>query len=309
VEWHVQQLSLDLDYGRIADMTSTPLAGLRMLLVHAHPDDETIGNGATMAMYSALGAQVTLVTCTRGEEGEVLVPGLSHLASSSTDSLGEHRVKELDSAMKALGVSDHRFLGEPALKFRDSGMMGTEPNNRLDVFWQTNLDAAAKLLVEVILEVRPHVLITYDEIGGYGHPDHIQAHRVAMRAVELATSWDIPKIYWNAIPKSLIAQGIEEMKKTGSNFFGAENVDDIPFAKDDALVTAVVDGTQYVDRKMAAMKAHETQIALDGPFFALSNNLGLQIWGREYYSLVKGTPAPPFNDEGRETNLFAGLAP
>jgi N-acetyl-1-D-myo-inositol-2-amino-2-deoxy-alpha-D-glucopyranoside deacetylase len=293
----------------MTSMSSLKYAGFRLLLVHAHPDDETIGNGATMAMYAALGAQVTLITCTRGEEGEVLVPGLSHLASSETDALGVHRVVELDTAMKALGITDHRFLGEPTVKFRDSGMMGTEPNNRPDVFWQADLDSAAKLLVEVIHEVRPHVLITYDEIGGYGHPDHIQAHRVAMRAAELSSKWDIPKIYWNAFPKSLIAQGIEEMKKTGSDFFGAESADDIPFAKADELVTAVIDGTEYVDRKMAAMKAHETQIALDGPFFALSNNLGLQIWGREYYSLAKGTPAAPFDGDGRENNLFAGLKP
>jgi N-acetyl-1-D-myo-inositol-2-amino-2-deoxy-alpha-D-glucopyranoside deacetylase len=291
----------------MVDMTSLQYAGFRMLLVHAHPDDETIGNGSTMAMYAALGAHVTLITCTRGEEGEILVPGLSHLASSVDDALGDHRVTELVAAMKALGISDHRFLGEPTIKFRDSGMMGTEQNNRADVFWKADLDSAAKLLVDVIHEVRPHVLITYDENGGYGHPDHIQAHRVAMRAAELSTGWDIPKIYWNAFPKSLIALGIEEMKKSGSSFFGAENVDDLPFAKDDALVTAVIDGTEYVDRKMAAMKAHETQIALDGPFFALSNSLGLKIWGREYYSLVKGITAAPFDSDGRENNLFSGL--
>lgn len=293
----------------MAYMTSLPYAGFRMLLVHAHPDDETINNGATMAMYAALGAQITLITCTRGEEGEVLVPGLSHLASSDSDMLGDHRIAELAAAMKELGVSDHRFLGDEVVKFRDSGMMGTEVNNRSDVFWKADVDTAARLLVDVIDETRPHLLITYDEIGGYGHPDHIQAHRVAMRAAALSTAWDIPKIYWNAFPKSLIAQGIKEMKKNGSNFFGAESVDDLPFAKDDALVTAVIDGTEYVDRKMAAMKAHETQIALDGPFFALSNNLGLQIWGKEFYSLVKGTAAAPFDSDGRETDLFAGLAP
>jgi N-acetyl-1-D-myo-inositol-2-amino-2-deoxy-alpha-D-glucopyranoside deacetylase len=293
----------------MTNMTSSQFSGFRMLLVHAHPDDETIGNGATMAMYAALGAQVTLLTCTRGEEGEVLVPGLSHLASSVNDALGDHRVTELEAAMKEIGVSDYRFLGSPTVKFRDSGMMGTEQNNRSDVFWTADVDTAATLLVKVIHEVRPHVLITYDENGGYGHPDHIQAHRVAMRAAELSTQWDIPKIYWNAFPRSLIALGIEELKKSGASFFGAESADDVPFAKDDALVTGVVDGTEFVDRKMAAMKAHETQIALDGPFFALSNNLGLQIWGREYYSLVKGTAAEPFDSDGRENDLFAGLTP
>lgn len=288
-------------------MNSKPLSGMRLLLVHAHPDDETINNGATMAMYSELGAQVTLVVCTRGEEGEVLVPGLSHLASSEQDALGDHRVIELAAAMKELGITDYRFLGNETIKFRDSGMMGTEPNNRPDVFWQANLDDAARLLVEIIHEVRPHVLITYDENGGYGHPDHIQAHRVAMRAADLAEKWKIQKIYWNAIPKSLIQQGIEEMKKTGSSFFGAESADDIPFAKEDALVTAAVDADQFVERKMAAMRAHETQIALDGPFFALSNQLGLAIWGHEYYTLVRGNATGPFDADGRETNLFAGI--
>ena len=283
-----------------------PYEGIRILLVHAHPDDETINNGATMALYADRGAQVTLVTCTRGEEGEVLVPGLSHLASSEQDLLGQHRETELALAMKALGISDFRFLGAPASKFRDSGMMGTEPNNRSDVFWQADLDSAARILVDVIEEVKPHILITYDEIGGYGHPDHIQANRVAMRASELS-QWQIQKIYWNTIPKSVIAQGMEKMKEIGSDFFGAESIDDIPFAKDDEFVTTLIAGTAYVDRKMAAMKAHETQIALDGPFFALSNNLGMQIWGDEYYTLVKGTKSAPFDSNGRETDLTSGL--
>ena len=283
-----------------------PYEGIRILLVHAHPDDETINNGATMALYADRGAHVTLVTCTRGEEGEVLVPGLSHLASTEQDLLGLHRETELAAAMKALGISDHRFLGAPTTKFRDSGMMGTEPNNRPDVFWQADLDTAAMILVDVIEEVQPHILITYDEIGGYGHPDHIQAHRVAMRASELST-WQIQKIYWNTIPKSVIAQGMEKMKEIGSDFFGAENIDDVPFAKDDEFVTTLIDGSGYVDSKMAAMKAHETQIALDGPFFALSNNLGMQIWGDEYYTLVKGTKSAPFDSNGREIDLTSGL--
>jgi N-acetyl-1-D-myo-inositol-2-amino-2-deoxy-alpha-D-glucopyranoside deacetylase len=283
-----------------------PYEGIRILLVHAHPDDETINNGATMALYADRGAQVTLVTCTRGEEGEVLVPGLSHLASTDQDLLGLHRETELAAAMKALGISDFRFLGAPTTKFRDSGMMGTEPNNRPDVFWQADLDKTAMILVEVIEEVKPHILITYDEIGGYGHPDHIQAHRVAMRASELST-WQIQKIYWNTIPKSVIAQGMEKMKEIGSDFFGAESIDDVPFAKDDEFVTTLIDGSDYVDSKMAAMKAHETQIALDGPFFALSNNLGMQIWGDEYYTLVKGTKSAPFDSNGREIDLTSGL--
>ena len=280
--------------------------GYRMLLVHAHPDDETINNGATMAMYAALGAEVTLITCTRGEEGEVLIPELAHLAANQSDALGPHREIELADAMRALGVSDHRFLGTDSLKFRDSGMMGTEPNNRPDVFWQAQVDSAADLLVTVIDEIKPHVLITYDEFGGYGHPDHIQAHRVAMRASE-KSEWQIPKIYWNVMPKSVIQSGIDAMKKVGSDFMGVESADELPFAKDDSFVHALIDGNKYVDKKMDAMRAHATQISVDGPFFALSDNVGLQIWGNEYYTLVRGATAEPIDEQGRETDLFAGI--
>ena len=286
----------------MGEVMKSSYEGYRILLVHAHPDDETINNGATMALYASLGADVTLVTCTRGEEGEVLVPGLSHLASSDQDLLGAHREIELANAMKALGITDYRFLGH----YRDSGMMGTDQNNRPDVFWQAGLDSAARELVNIIEEVKPHVLITYDEIGGYGHPDHIQAHRVAMRASELAT-WQIQKIYWNTTPKSVIAESIAKMKEIGSDFFGAETADDLPFAKDDSLVTTLIDGNKFVQAKMDAMKAHETQIALDGPFFALSNNLGLQVWGHEYYTLVKGNKSAPFDSSGRESDLTSGV--
>ena len=280
--------------------------GYRLLLVHAHPDDETINNGATMAMYAALGASVTLITCTRGEEGEVLIPELAHLAANQTDQLGAHRVQELAMAMDALGVSDHRFLGDEKVIFRDSGMMGSEPNNRPDVFWQADVEKAAEYLVAVIDEVQPHVLITYDEFGGYGHPDHIQAHRVAMRATEKST-WQIPKIYWNVMPKSVIQAGIDAMKKAGSDFMGAEKAEDLPFAKDDSFVHAHIDAHSHVEKKMAAMRAHATQISVDGPFFALSDNLGLQIWADEYYTLVKGISSPPFDKQNRETDLFAGI--
>jgi N-acetyl-1-D-myo-inositol-2-amino-2-deoxy-alpha-D-glucopyranoside deacetylase len=274
----------------------------RALLVHAHPDDETINNGATMAKMVSEGVSVTLVTCTRGEEGEVLVPELAHLASSAEDKLGEHRVIELANAMKELGVTDHRFLGN----YRDSGMMGTPQNDHPNCFWKADVEEAAKKLAAIIDEVKPQVLITYDEFGGYGHPDHIQAHRVAMRASEIST-WSIQKIYWNIMPKSVVAKGIEAMKAQGSDFFGAENVDDLPFVKDDSFVSALVHAPEQVDKKMAAMKAHATQITVDGPFFALSNNLGVQVFGDEYYTLVKGTKSAPFNEDNFETDLFSGV--
>ncbi len=288
-------------------MTSTQFRK-SLLLVHAHPDDETINNGATMAMYVAAGYNVTLVTCTRGEEGEILVPELAHLAADKEDGLAPIREGELANAMAALGVTDHRFLGAPANRYRDSGMMDTPPNNRPDVFWQADVDAAACELVEIIKEVKPQVLVTYDEIGGYGHPDHIQAHRVAMRAAELAVpDWNIQKIYWNTMPRSVIQKSIDAMKAQGSDFMGVDSADELPFAKPDDVVTTHIDGSSFVDQKMKAMASHPTQIALDGPFFALSNNIGLNVWGNEYYTLVKGEKAGSLTSEGWETDLFAGV--
>jgi N-acetyl-1-D-myo-inositol-2-amino-2-deoxy-alpha-D-glucopyranoside deacetylase len=295
---------------------STDPADRRLLLVHAHPDDETINNGATMARYASQGVQVTLVTCTLGEEGEVLVPGLEHLAAAADDRLGEHRAGELAAAMQALGVGDHRLLGGHG-RFRDSGMMGTAANDRADCFWRADLREAADLLVPVVREVRPQVVVTYDENGGYGHPDHIQAHRVATYAVALAAApsyrpdfgpaWQVRKVYWNAMPRSFVAEGIARMKEQGSDFFGVDSVDDLPFVVPDEAVTAAVDGTDFVPAKLDAMRAHATQIAVDGPFFALSNQIGLEAWGREFYRLVAGTPGPVDPRTGWETDLFAGL--
>jgi N-acetyl-1-D-myo-inositol-2-amino-2-deoxy-alpha-D-glucopyranoside deacetylase len=292
----------------------------RLLLVHAHPDDETINNGATMARYVAEGAAVTLLTCTLGEEGEILVPELEQLAADQADQLGGYRIWELRAAMAALGVTDIRFLGGPG-RFRDSGMMGTPANEHPRAFWNADLDEAVAHAVAVVRDVRPQVVITYDENGGYGHPDHIQAHRVAMAAVEaaadpayrpdLGTAWAAAKVYWNCLPRSVLQQGIDAMKAAGEeSFFGAvDSADDLPFAVDDDLVTAAVDGRAFATAKDAAMRSHPTQIQVDGPFFALSNNLGLEVLGVEYYRLVRGERGPAVQSpSGWEDDLFAGLA-
>src|SRR5918996_5695508 len=157
-------------------------AGRRLLLVHAHPDDETIATGVTMARYAADSARVTLVTCTLGEEGEILVPELEHLAADREDGLGQHRIGELAAAMAELGVTDHRYLGRPG-RYRDSGMATTETGRaipreqtRPDAFWRADLREAADDLVPVIREVRPQVLVTYDDYGGEGHQAHTQPH-------------------------------------------------------------------------------------------------------------------------------------
>ncbi|WP_371479701.1 N-acetyl-1-D-myo-inositol-2-amino-2-deoxy-alpha-D-glucopyranoside deacetylase [Kitasatospora sp. NBC_00315] len=290
-------------------MTANP--GRRLLLVHAHPDDESIGNGATMARYAAEGVSVTLVTCTLGEGGEVIPPGLAHLTAEREDRLGPHRIGELAHAMREAGVADFRFLGGPG-RYRDSGMMGVPDNEVPGCFWRADLDEAAGHLVAVVREVRPQVLVTYDEQGGYGHPDHIQAHRVAMRAHELAAdpafrpdlgpAWRIAKVYWNRMPRSVIEEGLRETAAKAS-FPGVAAVSDVPGVVADELVTTVLDGREYAGRKAAAMAAHATQITVDGAFFALSNDLGQPLVATEYYQLVRGERGP-----GQpERDLFAGL--
>ncbi len=290
------------------------LPGRRLLLVHAHPDDESINNGATMAKYAAEGAHVTLVTCTLGEEGEVIPPELAHLAADRDNTLGAHRLGELAAAMRELGVTDHRFLGGPG-RYRDSGMMGAPQNERPECFWRADVDEAAAYLVEVIREVRPQVLVTYDPDGGYGHPDHIQAHRVAMRAVELAAepafrrdlgdAYEVAKVYWNCVPRSVLEEGFARLREAGRQgevFPGVASPDDVPGVVPDEEVTAAVDASAHAAEKAAAMRAHATQIAVDGPFFALSNDLGQPLFPTEYYKLVRGRPGA-----AREDDLFAGV--
>jgi N-acetyl-1-D-myo-inositol-2-amino-2-deoxy-alpha-D-glucopyranoside deacetylase len=289
----------------------------RLLLVHAHPDDETIGTGATMARYAAEGAAVTLVTCTLGEEGEVLVPELEHLAADRDGGLGQHRIGELAAACEALRVADHRFLGGPG-RWRDSGMIGTPANERPECFWRADLDEAVRELVAVIREVRPQVVVTYDSNGGYGHPDHIQAHRVTVAAFDAAADpsfapdlgevWAASKLYWSAVPRSVLQAGIDLLREAGdvSGFFGVERAEDLPFGVPDDEVTTEVDARDHLDAKIAAMRAHRTQIAVDGPFFALSNNIGQRAFGVEHYTLARGVRGPGAGPHGWESDLFAG---
>jgi N-acetyl-1-D-myo-inositol-2-amino-2-deoxy-alpha-D-glucopyranoside deacetylase len=293
----------------------------RLLLVHAHPDDESITTGATMAYYAAQGVGVTLLTCTLGEEGEVLVPEFAQLAAGEADQLGGLRIGELDAAMAALGVADHRWLGG-AGRFRDSGMMGTEANKHPRAFWRADEDetvfaVAVSAAVDVVREVRPQVVVTYDQNGDYGHPDHIMAHRVATAAVEKAADpgygtgepWQVAKVYWLGVPKSVLRGGFEALSTVQDRPFDVADVDDLPFGVDDEEITTVVDATGYGAQKMTALAAHRTQIAVDGPFFALSNMLGREVLAVEHFRLVHGTLGPDRNERGWETDLFSGVSP
>jgi N-acetyl-1-D-myo-inositol-2-amino-2-deoxy-alpha-D-glucopyranoside deacetylase len=298
---------------------------LRLLLVHAHPDDESIGQGATMARYVAEGRGVTLVTCTAGEMGEILVPELEHLAADQDDKLGEHRRTEIADAMKALGVTDHRWLGG-FQTYRDSGMKWHEDGYAIaaddihdNAFWHADLTEAADHLVAVIREVQPQVLVTYDPFGGYGHPDHIQAHRVAMYAAQLAAvpsyrldlglPWEIAKIYWGAMSETRMRASLRALRAAGdtTSFEGMDPDGPLPpFVTADENLAALVDGSDHLEQKMAALSSYPTQIKLDGPFFALSNNKGNEMWGSEYFRIVKGRPGE-LDDDGLETDLFSGI--
>jgi N-acetyl-1-D-myo-inositol-2-amino-2-deoxy-alpha-D-glucopyranoside deacetylase len=236
----------------------------RLLLVHAHPDDESIGTGGTMARYVAEAGPgaVTLVTCTLGELGEIIPPSLAYL---TPEALGEYRIGELKAACDALGVRDHRFLGGPG-RYRDSGMMGIPQNDDPRCFWRASVEEAAGLLLNVLKQVEPTAIVTYDENGFYGHPDHIQAHRVAWRAYQLLGSADV-SFYATAAP-------------------------------DFADVTTRIDVSGYLDAKFAAMRAHATQISVSPPYFALSNNIRQEVTGVECYTLLAGpggTPADLFS--------------
>ena len=298
----------------------------RLLLVHAHPDDETINNGATMARYVAEGVAVTLVTCTLGEMGEVLVPELEHLAHEREGGLGAHRIGELADAMQELGVTDHRFLGGPG-RFHDSGMAWGEDGGAMvapDVpegaFWHADLKAAADELVAVIRETRSQVLVTYDEYGGYGHPDHVQAHRVATYAValsgtrsyrpDLGEPWTVSKVYWASMSESRMRDALRTLRAAGdTTTFEGMDPDGpmMPFMIADELIDAAIDGSAFVDAKMAAMRAHRSQIALDHGFFALPDSIGNQIWSQEHYRLAQGVRGPVDPATGCESDLFAGL--
>jgi N-acetyl-1-D-myo-inositol-2-amino-2-deoxy-alpha-D-glucopyranoside deacetylase len=284
----------------------------RMLLVHAHPDDEVIATGGTMARYAGEHALVTLITCTLGEEGEIVVPGLEHLASDREDTLGTYRIGELANACEALGVEDHRFLGGPG-RWRDSGMMGEPTNDNPACFWQADLTEAARDLVAVMRETRPQVVITYDENGSYGHPDHIQAHRVTVAAFDLSGDpgyapdlgepWRPAKLYYSAIARSEFRAGMQALADRGIDTGFSE---DPSFVIDDDLVTTRIDVGDQIPAKVAAMRAHHTQIASDGMFYAMADGAGRTFFEYETFRLVRGVLGPTGAD-GREDDIFAGI--
>jgi N-acetyl-1-D-myo-inositol-2-amino-2-deoxy-alpha-D-glucopyranoside deacetylase len=302
----------------------------RLLLVHAHPDDETLTTGATLAHYAAGGSGVTLVTCTLGQEGEVIPPELHSLESGRDDALGPHRAGELADAMAALGVRDHRLLAGG--RWRDSGMAWLAPgiagadvqDAHPDAFARADVDEAAAELAQVIREVRPHVVVTYDPQGGYGHPDHVQAHRVTTRAVELAEQdgpgtpaghrlpgWSVPRVCWVQVARSWAERERERVLRAATDgtlpaplLAPDPDAGFPPAVVPDDEIGCVVDGAAQEARLVAALRAHVTQVRVLPPWYGLSNDVAHLVAPVEGFRLARGVPWAPGTTAD---DLFAGL--
>ena len=257
-----------------------------LVCFHAHPDDEAIATGGTMAKAAADGHRVVLVVATKGEHGEVDEGYLEE-----GEALHDRRVIETAAAEKALGVARHEFLG-----YVDSGMIGTPENEAPESFWQADVDDAAKRLAEILAEEKADVLTVYDENGNYGHPDHIQVHRVGIRAAEMAGT---PKVYEATIDRDYV---LELMKRGRDMGLGDVPVDEpLELGVPGELITTVVDVRPFLEHKRQAMQAHASQIAETSFFLSMPPFAFEAMWGQEWY-ILRGAPGGT-----KETDLFEGL--
>ena len=274
--------------------TSSPGADppLTLMAVHAHPDDEASTTGGILARYSAEGIRTVLVTCTNGELGDG--PGGSKPGQDAHEvaEVVEMRMRELAESCRILGVGDLELLG-----YHDSGMMGWDSNDAADAFWQVPVEAAAERLAELMERYRPQVVVTYDSYGFYGHPDHIQAHRVTLAALDRT---GLPaKLYCPTVRRSRLAAFRE-----GAGEAGAElpDVDQSRFGSEDEDIAPTVDCREWTGSKRAALAAHASQS--DNIFFLrLPDTTFVEMFGTEEFIRLRdptGTPTP-------ETDLFAGL--
>lgn len=308
---------------------------LTLMTVHAHPDDETIGTGGVMAKAIADGHRVVLVTCTRGEMGEIVVPQLD--TPDNHRRLGEIRAAELEAAMGDLGVTEWDNLG-----YRDSDMMGRPGNNDPRTFWRADIDEAAGRLTWLVRRHRPDVMTTYNEFGGYGHPDHIRTHDVAVRAFARAgdpawypeqltpehggtgpleadgglAPWTPSKLYEQAFPRSAREAMNEVMAERGERSPWMPPKDATPeqlaeyeawMAKmlvPDESITTRVDVGPYVEAKWNAIGKHLTQMGTDSPILSLGLDGWRRHWSTETLILLESRVPAALP----ETDLFAGLA-
>lgn len=291
----------------------------RLLLVHAHPDDESSQSSATMAHYLDEGARVSLVTCTLGELGEILVPEWSHFTPSE---LGEHRLGEIGAAMDIIGVSDHVFLGGPG-RFHDSGMTRDESGNAAvpaempeNAFWRADLLEAANLLVEIIRDRRPQVVVTYDPFGNYGHPDHIQAHRVTMYATALAASpshrpdlgepWQVSRVLWNTHNTTRWQEAYAIARERGIELWPDGERDPETFGPDPSKFVAMIPTGPWLDVCRRALSNYRSQVDTGHPFWQFFQIMQSLPGSGETYLLGWGEPFPESDELAKD--LFEGLS-
>jgi LmbE family N-acetylglucosaminyl deacetylase len=266
------------------------MPGHTLVVFHAHPDDEAIATGGSMAMAARDGHRVVLVVATRGEHGEVaegyLEPG---------EELWERRVRETHAAAEILGVQRVEFLG-----YVDSGMIGTPENEAPESFWQADVEEAARRLADILEEEQADVLTAYDENGVYGHPDHIQVYRVGVRAGELAGT---PKVYLGTVDKDRVKQMMRAAAETGElgDIPGDLDPEDFELGVDGDRITTRIDVTEFTSLKRKAMAAHGSQISDSSFFLAMPEDRFAVAFGEEDFILCGGDPAKP------ETDLFDGL--
>jgi mycothiol conjugate amidase Mca len=299
-------------------------AALTLLTVHAHPDDETIGTGGAMARYAAEGIRVVCVTCTYGENGEIVVPEMD--TPDHHARLGEIRQEELARALARLGRVEHRWLG-----YRDSGMMGAPENEDPRSFWKADLTEATERLVRIVREVRPHVVTIYNAFGGYGHPDHIRSGEVGRAAFERAgDATAFPEQAADGLqpwqPLKLYEQTFEAGRREDPELLQLLEERDIaapwrppPDETDEARaereawwarmlaaagpLTTRVDVSSYAEAKLAALREHVTQIAPKSWFLALDADELRRFSPTEDFSLVESRLPVRLP----ESDLFAGL--
>ncbi|MBI3978001.1 MAG: N-acetyl-1-D-myo-inositol-2-amino-2-deoxy-alpha-D-glucopyranoside deacetylase [Chloroflexi bacterium] len=274
------------------------------MAIHAHPDDEAIGTGGVLARYSAEGVRTVLVTCTRGEVGEIAVG-----TDATPETLAEHREAELRAACDLLGVRDLCFLG-----YRDSGMAGTPDNDHPASFHRADPDEATGRLVALIRRFRPQVLVTYDQDGFYGHPDHIQAHRITCAAFAAAgdparyaeqdlAPWTPLKLYYTAVPRSLIQEFARRLRDAGIAPPAPIQTAEAPFGTPDELVTTVVDVRAYVGVKRQALLCHRTQMGENVFFARMPEQLFHLVFSQEWFQRAASRVHAP----DREGDIFAGV--
>lgn len=272
-----------------------------LLAIFAHPDDETFGVGGTMAHHAGRGTPVTMVCATRGEVGEI-----SEGSDATPETLGQYREQELRDAMAILGVSDVRFL-----EYRDSGMHGTPENEDPRAFVNAPTDAVIESLVRIIRERQPDVIVTWDESGGYGHPDHIATHHHATAACAAAVDasrfvsagdpWATPRLFYVALPMAEFEKIMEEMREAGSDTPNVVEDDERMASLPRVEPNCIVDVLPYFERKLEAMLTHKTQISDMDPFMRLPLETRRRFFGREYFHRAH----PPLNDGTTIDDLFA----